>query len=182
MQPCFEKKLHGSCLLLVRWPMCNCVVLLKASWLIGNGLCAYVCHNLGPGPVTPPAFQAHIPTNLPDIHLARSPPAAKSDCLFQRVSSARKSMKKWLCNRARVQLVVVQRVRRSLSLSLYARLCRYLCLLLVFLQGVLRGYDPFMNLVLDDTTDPASSDKKMGMVIIRGNSVIQFEILDPLRF
>ena len=49
-------------------------------------------------------------------------------------------------------------------------------------QGVLRGYDPFMNLVLDDTTDPASSDKKMGMVIIRGNSVIQFEILDPLRF
>jgi len=50
------------------------------------------------------------------------------------------------------------------------------------LQGVLRGYDPFMNLVLDETTDPASSDKKMGMVIIRGNSVVQFEILDPLRF
>ena len=49
-------------------------------------------------------------------------------------------------------------------------------------QGVLRGYDPFMNLVLDDATDPASSDKKMGMVIIRGNSVVQFEILDPLRF
>ncbi|CAM9504575.1 unnamed protein product [Laminaria digitata] len=49
-------------------------------------------------------------------------------------------------------------------------------------QGVLRGYDPFMNLVLDETTDPASSDKKMGMVIIRGNSVVQFEILDPLRF
>eukprot|EP00752_Nemacystus_decipiens_P008023 g7169.t1 len=49
-------------------------------------------------------------------------------------------------------------------------------------KGVLRGYDPFMNLVLDDTTDPASSDKKMGMVIIRGNSVVQFEILDPLRF
>ncbi|CAN0143822.1 unnamed protein product [Ascophyllum nodosum] len=49
-------------------------------------------------------------------------------------------------------------------------------------KGVLRGYDPFMNLVLDDATDPASSDKKMGMVIIRGNSVVQFEILDPLRF
>lgn len=49
-------------------------------------------------------------------------------------------------------------------------------------QGVLRGYDPFMNLVLDETTDPASSDKKMGMIIVRGNSVVQFEILDPLRF
>lgn len=38
-----------------------------------------------------------------------------------------------------------------------------------------------MNLVLDEATDP-STDKKMGMVIIRGNSVVQFEILDPLRF
>lgn len=49
-------------------------------------------------------------------------------------------------------------------------------------KGVLRGYDPFMNLVLDEATDPASSDKKMGMIIVRGNSVVQFEILDPLRF
>lgn len=53
---------------------------------------------------------------------------------------------------------------------------------IVLSQGVLRGYDPFMNLVLDETTDPSNSDKKMGMVIIRGNSVVQFEILDPLRF
>lgn len=53
---------------------------------------------------------------------------------------------------------------------------------IVLSQGVLRGYDPFMNLVLDEATDPSNSDKKMGMVIIRGNSVVQFEILDPLRF
>lgn len=54
--------------------------------------------------------------------------------------------------------------------------------MIVLSQGVLRGYDPFMNLVLDEATDPSNSDKKMGMVIIRGNSVVQFEILDPLRF
>ncbi|CAM9600079.1 unnamed protein product [Discosporangium mesarthrocarpum] len=51
------------------------------------------------------------------------------------------------------------------------------------IKGVLRGYDPFMNLVLDDATDMGSpGEKRMGMIIVRGNSVIQFEILDPLRF
>lgn len=52
--------------------------------------------------------------------------------------------------------------------------------------GTLRGYDQFMNIVLDgaeeDTsssaTTTASMDKNdMGMVVIRGNSIVQFELL-----
>ena len=39
--------------------------------------------------------------------------------------------------------------------------------------GVLRGFDQFMNLVLDETIEEVSASERneIGMVVIRGNSV-----------
>eukprot|EP00619_Florenciella_sp_RCC1007_P012655 CAMPEP_0205921226 /NCGR_PEP_ID=MMETSP1325-20131115/12499_1 /ASSEMBLY_ACC=CAM_ASM_000708 /TAXON_ID=236786 /ORGANISM="Florenciella sp., Strain RCC1007" /LENGTH=76 /DNA_ID=CAMNT_0053289009 /DNA_START=60 /DNA_END=290 /DNA_ORIENTATION=+ len=47
-------------------------------------------------------------------------------------------------------------------------------------SGILRGYDNFMNLVLDETIEERSATERnpIGMVVIRGNSIIQFECLD----
>eukprot|EP00039_Didymoeca_costata_P019521 m.337864 g.337864 ORF g.337864 m.337864 type:complete len:93 (+) comp18250_c0_seq1:129-407(+) len=46
--------------------------------------------------------------------------------------------------------------------------------------GILRGFDPFMNTVLDVTVDESSPEKpEIGMVVIRGNSIIMVENLDP---
>lgn len=49
-------------------------------------------------------------------------------------------------------------------------------------RGVLRGYDPFMNLVLDDTEEVVSETEvnDLGMVVIRGSSVVEIETLDPI--
>eukprot|EP00640_Fibrocapsa_japonica_P008216 CAMPEP_0113938078 /NCGR_PEP_ID=MMETSP1339-20121228/4495_1 /TAXON_ID=94617 /ORGANISM="Fibrocapsa japonica" /LENGTH=75 /DNA_ID=CAMNT_0000941015 /DNA_START=111 /DNA_END=338 /DNA_ORIENTATION=- /assembly_acc=CAM_ASM_000762 len=48
-------------------------------------------------------------------------------------------------------------------------------------QGVLRGFDQFMNIVLDETLDTTTTDQqRIGMVVIRGNSIVQFECLDPV--
>ena len=51
-------------------------------------------------------------------------------------------------------------------------------------RGILRGYDQFMNVVLDEAVEVAdkSTEKSIGMVVIRGNSVIRFEVLDPVQF
>ncbi|KXJ14609.1 small nuclear ribonucleoprotein G [Exaiptasia diaphana] len=48
--------------------------------------------------------------------------------------------------------------------------------------GVLRGYDPFMNLVLDETIEEVSGSEKhvIGMVVIRGNSIVTMESLDRI--
>jgi len=45
--------------------------------------------------------------------------------------------------------------------------------------GILRGYDQFMNLVLEETIEEVSQSErnKIGMVVIRGNSIV---ILEPL--
>eukprot|EP00913_Durusdinium_trenchii_P021785 g20468.t1 len=46
--------------------------------------------------------------------------------------------------------------------------------------GVLRGYDQFMNIVLDNTVEIVSPTEKneIGMVVIRGNSIMMWECLD----
>jgi small nuclear ribonucleoprotein G len=49
-------------------------------------------------------------------------------------------------------------------------------------RGVLRGYDEFMNLVLDNTEEVVSGGEvnELGMVVIRGNSIVEIESLDKL--
>ncbi|XP_034809241.1 small nuclear ribonucleoprotein G isoform X1 [Pan paniscus] len=47
-------------------------------------------------------------------------------------------------------------------------------------QGILRGFDPFMNLVIDECVEMATSGQQnnIGMVVIRGNSIIMLEALE----
>jgi len=49
-------------------------------------------------------------------------------------------------------------------------------------SGVLRGFDQFMNITLDETVEEVSTTEsnKIGMVVIRGNSIVQFECLDRM--
>ena len=48
-------------------------------------------------------------------------------------------------------------------------------------SGVLRGYDIFMNLVLDNSTEYLSDKKReIGTVFIRGNTVQMWECLDKI--
>ncbi|DAA77616.1 small nuclear ribonucleoprotein G [Trichophyton mentagrophytes] len=48
--------------------------------------------------------------------------------------------------------------------------------------GVLRGYDVFMNIVLDDAVEEKNGGEKvpLGMVVIRGNSVVMLEALERI--
>jgi len=43
--------------------------------------------------------------------------------------------------------------------------------------GVLRGFDQFMNIVLDQTTDDREKTE-IGMVVIRGASIVLMEALE----
>ncbi|KAJ6924098.1 hypothetical protein NC652_017412 [Populus alba x Populus x berolinensis] len=46
--------------------------------------------------------------------------------------------------------------------------------------GTLRGFDQFMNLVVDNTVEVNGDEKTdIGMVVIRGNSVVTVEALEP---
>merc|ERR1712139_472758 len=49
--------------------------------------------------------------------------------------------------------------------------------------GVLRGYDQFMNIVLDNTVEIVSPTEKneIGMCVIRGNSILMWECLDRVK-
>ncbi|CAG9762519.1 unnamed protein product [Ceutorhynchus assimilis] len=48
--------------------------------------------------------------------------------------------------------------------------------------GILRGFDPFMNLVVDESLEEGrnGSKKNIGMVVIRGNSIVMLEALDRI--
>ncbi|EME32042.1 Probable small nuclear ribonucleoprotein G [Galdieria sulphuraria] len=47
-------------------------------------------------------------------------------------------------------------------------------------EGVLRGYDQFMNIVLEDCVEKLGpmNDKEIGTVVVRGNSVFILEVLE----
>ncbi|XP_018816211.1 probable small nuclear ribonucleoprotein G [Juglans regia] len=47
--------------------------------------------------------------------------------------------------------------------------------------GTLHGFDQFMNLVVDNTVEMNGNEKNdIGMVVIRGNSVVTVEALEPV--
>ncbi|KAK1764732.1 hypothetical protein QBC33DRAFT_456505 [Phialemonium atrogriseum] len=48
--------------------------------------------------------------------------------------------------------------------------------------GVLRGYDVFLNIVLDEAVEEKEGGEKvrLGMVVIRGNSVVMLEALERI--
>ncbi|CDR93939.1 small nuclear ribonucleoprotein G, putative [Babesia bigemina] len=47
--------------------------------------------------------------------------------------------------------------------------------------GVLRGYDTFMNVVLDNALEINGDEQvKLGMIVIRGNSIVYWECLDKV--
>ncbi|XP_023569675.1 small nuclear ribonucleoprotein G-like [Octodon degus] len=62
---------------------------------------------------------------------------------------------------------------KKLSLKLNGGLVRWSI-------GVLRGFDPFMNLVTDECVEMATSGQQnnAGMVVRRGNSIIMSEALE----
>jgi len=43
--------------------------------------------------------------------------------------------------------------------------------------GILRGFDPFMNLVIDESVEDVKDGSRnpIGMVVVRGNSIIMLE-------
>jgi len=49
-------------------------------------------------------------------------------------------------------------------------------------EGILRGFDPFMNVVLDETVEETKQGARnaIGMVVIRGNSVVMLEAKDRI--
>ncbi|KAK3719058.1 Serine/threonine-protein kinase smg1 [Vermiconidia calcicola] len=49
-------------------------------------------------------------------------------------------------------------------------------------MGTLRGYDVFLNVVLDEATESKPNNEKVriGMCVIRGNSVVMMEALDRI--
>eukprot|EP01134_Creolimax_fragrantissima_P005136 CFRG5136T1 len=50
------------------------------------------------------------------------------------------------------------------------------------ITGVLRGFDPFLNIVLEDCVEerPNNEQKDIGMVVVRGNSINMIECLDRI--
>lgn len=49
--------------------------------------------------------------------------------------------------------------------------------------GTLRGFDPFLNVVLEEAVDEGCTDGNgfIGEIVIRGNSIAQFETLERIR-
>ena len=49
--------------------------------------------------------------------------------------------------------------------------------------GILKGYDPFMNIVLDEAYEKKGKgqQRQLGMIVVRGNSVKFWENLDKVK-
>ena len=49
-------------------------------------------------------------------------------------------------------------------------------------EGTLRGFDPFMNLVVDATVEVKKTGERnnIGMVVVRGNSVVMLEAMERI--
>merc|ERR1711953_1352231 len=49
-------------------------------------------------------------------------------------------------------------------------------------EGTLRGFDPFMNLVVDATVEIKKTGERnnIGMVVVRGNSVVMLEAMERI--
>ncbi|KAG5360972.1 Small nuclear ribonucleoprotein G [Yarrowia sp. B02] len=49
--------------------------------------------------------------------------------------------------------------------------------------GVLRGYDAFLNIVLEESVEEKANGEKVqaGMSVIRGNSVVMLEALERIQ-
>ena len=45
--------------------------------------------------------------------------------------------------------------------------------------GTLRGYDAFLNVVLEEAEN--ESQEYLGQIVIRGNSIVQFEALERVQ-
>ncbi|XP_038172787.1 small nuclear ribonucleoprotein G-like [Arvicola amphibius] len=45
-------------------------------------------------------------------------------------------------------------------------------------QGILQGFDPFMDLVIDEWRWPLGQQNNTGMVVIRGNSILVLGALE----
>lgn len=48
--------------------------------------------------------------------------------------------------------------------------------------GVLKGYDQFLNIVMDNAIEITGKDERrnLGTVVIRGNSILMWECLDKV--
>ena len=48
-------------------------------------------------------------------------------------------------------------------------------------SGVLRGFDQFMNIVLENAVnEKAEPQEELGMIVLRGNSIITIEALERI--
>lgn len=45
-------------------------------------------------------------------------------------------------------------------------------------MGTLRGFDAFLNVVLEEALNESDNNGYIGQIVIRGNSIVQFETLE----
>lgn len=49
------------------------------------------------------------------------------------------------------------------------------------IEGILRGYDQFMNLVMEEAKEHTKEgEMEIGMIMIRGNSIVLWDCLDKI--